>query len=61
LKKEYATLETEKRELYNGYREAREDMIDLQKARQNVQMFLDEPRQPNQLIRSKNQYYNLSQ
>ena len=28
-------------------------MIDLQKARQNVEMFLDEPRQPHQLERNK--------
>jgi hypothetical protein len=50
LKKEYATLEAEKKKLYNGYREAREDMIDLQKARQNVRIFLDEPRQLRQQV-----------
>jgi len=59
LKKEYAILEAEKKKLYNGYRNAREDMIDLQKARQNVQMFLDEPRQPHQLERNKSHDHSL--
>jgi hypothetical protein len=53
LKNEYASLGAEKKKLYNGYRDVREDMIDLQKARQNVQMFLDEPRQPRQEERKK--------
>jgi len=59
LKKEYAILEAEKKKLYNSYRNAREDMIDLQKARQNVQMFLDEPRQPRQLERNKSYDHSL--
>jgi len=59
LKKEYAILEAEKKKLYNDYRNAREDMIDLQKARQNVQMFLDEPRQPRQLERKKSYDHSL--
>ena len=59
LKKEFAILEAEKKKLYNGYRNAREDMIDLQKARQNVQMFLDEPRQPHHLERNKSYDHSL--
>ena len=59
LKKEYATLEGEKKKLYKGYRDAREDMIDLQKARQNVQMFLDEQRQPRQTERNKSYDHSL--
>jgi len=59
LKKEYATLEAEKKKLYNGCRDAREDMIDLQKARQNVQMFLEEPREPRQTERNKSYDHSL--
>ena len=46
LKTEYAKLEKEKRQLYSDYKPAREEMIALKMARQNVDMFLGEPRQP---------------
>jgi len=59
LKKEYATLDAEKKKLYSGYREAREDMIDLQKARQNVQLFLDRPHHPIQKQRNKDLGHSL--
>ena len=59
LKKEYATLEAEKKKLYNGYRNVREDMIDLQKARQNVEMFLDRPSPQHQLQRNKSYGHSL--
>jgi len=59
LKKEYAILEAEKKKFYNGYRNAREDMIDLQKARQNVQMFLDRPEPQLQQARSKSYDHSL--
>jgi predicted nuclease with TOPRIM domain len=59
LKKEYAILAAEKKKLYNGYGKLRDEMIDLQKARQNVQMFLDTPRQPHQLERNKSYEHGL--
>lgn len=40
LKKEYATLDAEKRKLYQGYRPAREEMIALLMAKQNVERIL---------------------
>ena len=59
LKKEYAILAAEKKKLYNGYSKLRDEMVDLQKARQNVQMFLDTPRQPHQLERNKSYEHSL--
>jgi len=59
LKKEYAMLEAEKKKLYNGYRNARDEMVDLQKARQNVQMFLDRPEPVRQQARSKSYDHSL--
>jgi len=59
LKKEYAILEAEKKKLYNGYRNARDEMVDLQKARQNVQMFLDRPEPVRQKTRSKSYDHSL--
>ena len=46
LKEEYAILEKEKRKLYNGYSKIRDEAIDLKLARQNVDIFLQEPRSP---------------
>ncbi|MCL2189461.1 MAG: relaxase/mobilization nuclease domain-containing protein [Defluviitaleaceae bacterium] len=46
LRTEYAKLETEKKSLYNGYKELRTDMIDLQKARHNIDTFLGERHHP---------------
>ena len=46
LKAEYAKLEKEKRQLYCGYKEQRGEMIDLKMAKQNVDIFFGEPRQP---------------
>jgi len=37
----------------------RDDMVDLQKARQNVQMFLDEPIHARQVMQNKNHYHSL--
>jgi hypothetical protein len=45
LKMEYAKFNEEKRKLYADYKPAREEMIALKTARQNVDMFLKEPRQ----------------
>jgi len=59
LKKEYAILAAEKKKLYNGYGKLRDEMVDLQKARQNVQMFLDTPRQPHQPERNKSYEHGL--
>jgi len=42
---EYAILDAEKRKLYSGYKAAREEMITLQMAKQNVDIILGEPRQ----------------
>jgi hypothetical protein len=53
LKEEYAKLDAEKRKLYSGHKTAREDMIALKTAKQNVDMFFGEPRQPQQLERKK--------
>jgi predicted RNase H-like nuclease (RuvC/YqgF family) len=44
LKQEWATLESEKKKLYSGYKSERERMISLKMAKQNVDMFLGEPR-----------------
>jgi len=46
LKTEYAVLEKEKRQLYGGHKDRCEEMIGLQMALQNVDIFLGEPRQP---------------
>ena len=59
LKKEYAILEAEKKKLYNGYRNAHDEMVDLQKARQNVQMFLDRPEPVRQQAQSKSYVHSL--
>ena len=53
LKEEYAKLEAEKRKLYSVNKPAREDMIALKTAKQNVDMFFAEPRQPRQQERKK--------
>ena len=53
LKEEYAKLEAEKRKLYSGHKTNREDMIALKTAKQNVDMFFAEPRQPQQQERKK--------
>jgi hypothetical protein len=45
LKTEYAVLEKEKRQLYGGHKDRREEMIGLKTALHNVDMFLGEPRQ----------------
>jgi hypothetical protein len=39
LRQEYAGLITQKKEAYKGYREAKREMQDLLKARQNVEQF----------------------
>lgn len=44
LKQEYATLAVEKKKLYLGYRPAREEMITLLRAKNNVDRILGEPR-----------------
>ena len=41
LKKEYATLETERKKLYQGYRPAREEMVSLLMAKQNVDRIMN--------------------
>ena len=46
LKTEYAKLNAEKRKLYAAYKPEREELIALQTARQNVDVFLAEPRLP---------------
>ena len=46
LKTEYAKLDAEKRKLYSANKPEREEMIALQTARQNVDMFFAAPRQP---------------
>jgi len=58
LKEEYAKLEAEKRKLYSVNKPAREDMIALKTAKQNVDMFFAEPRQPRHQERTKS--YDLS-
>jgi len=45
LKQEYAILEAEKRKLYSVYKAARDEMIALSMAKQNVDILLGEPRQ----------------
>ena len=45
LKQEWAALAAEKKKLYGGYHEAKQKMIDMLTAKQNVNMFLGEPRQ----------------
>lgn len=45
LKIEYAKLQAEKKKLYSGYKEQREEVKSLKTARRNVDMFLGEPRQ----------------
>lgn len=45
LKQEYATLDAEKRKLYQGYRSAREEMIALLMAKQNVDRMMNLPNQ----------------
>jgi len=46
LKQEYAKLAAESKKLYGGYKHAREEMISLQKAKQNADMILGEPKKP---------------
>jgi hypothetical protein len=46
LRKEYATLDAERRKLSQGYKAEREEMILLLMAKQNVDRLLGEPRQP---------------
>jgi hypothetical protein len=46
LKIEYAELEKEKRGLYNGFSKHRDGVNELKLARQNIDMFLGEPRLP---------------
>jgi hypothetical protein len=48
LRTEYAKLDAEKRKLYSDHKPAREDMIALKMAKQNIDIFLGEPRQPEQ-------------
>jgi len=48
LKTEYAKLNAEKRKLYAAYKPEREELIALQTARQNVDVFLAEPLPPQQ-------------
>ena len=51
LKEEYAKLGEEKRQLSDGYTKLRGDVIALELARQNVDMFLDESREQRLLER----------
>ena len=44
LKKEYAVLENEKRKLYSGYKDMREEMQTLQMAKHNADIILNSPR-----------------
>ena len=53
LIEEYAKLEAEKRKLQSVNKPTREDMIALKTAKQNVDMFFAEPRQPQQQERKK--------
>jgi len=46
LKQEYATLAAEKKKLYQSYHPARDEMIALLRAKNNVDRILGEPRQP---------------
>ena len=46
LQAEYAELETERKKLWSGHKAEREEMISLKMAKQNVDMFIGEPRQP---------------
>jgi hypothetical protein len=46
LQTEYAKLESEKRKLYAGYKTARDEVTALKMAKQNVDIFFAEPRQP---------------
>ena len=46
LKKEYAVLDKEKRGLYLGYKEHREEMVALKMAKQNVDRIFAEPKAP---------------
>ena len=55
LKKEYAILDKEKRGLYSGYKEHREEMIAMKMAKQNVDKIFSEPKKP-----VKNRGYELS-
>ena len=45
LQTEYAKLEAERKKLWAGHKPEREEMIALRMAKQNVDMFLGEPRQ----------------
>ena len=45
LQTEYSTLESEKKNLYSGYKNLKEEMISLKIAKQNVDMILREPQQ----------------
>ena len=53
LKQEYAKLSAENKKLYPEQKAAREKMIELLMAKQNVDMFFAEPRQPRQQERKK--------
>ena len=56
LKMEYAKLEKEKRQLYVGHKPSREEMIALKMAKQNVDMFLGEPRKS---VKERNHEHSL--
>ena len=45
LQTEYATLNAEKKKLYSGYSKMRDEMVELQMMRQNINRFLGEPSQ----------------
>ena len=44
LQQEYAILEKEKRQLYSGYKQHREEMLDLKMMKQNVDMIFAPPK-----------------
>lgn len=45
LKKEYATLFSQKNKLYREYKQARQEMVDLQMAKHNIDRILNVPQQ----------------
>jgi hypothetical protein len=45
LRQEYAVLDSEKRKLYSGYKHARQEMIEWQTAKHNVDVLFNQSKQ----------------
>jgi hypothetical protein len=46
LKQQWATLDAERKKLYSGYKELKENHVALNTAHRNAQMILNEPQEP---------------